>query len=148
MTFTTFNDFLPPPPRWQSSRTLRSNPGSATEYYRKNSFVDKVRLAQLALFMFWPIMLIITDTQLDYNRFVSSSRLSRRNAPDCGARCPGFDSRPWQLFLCLLSRLASDHGLSCILANEIRCKRKCLTFEFKKKKPLRLVEIGYVHWYL
>jgi len=79
-------------------------------------------------------MLIITDTQLDYNRFVSFSRLSRRNAPDCGAICPGFDSRPWQFFLCLLSRLASDHGLSCILANEIRCKRKCLTFEFKEKK--------------
>jgi len=32
-----------------------------------------------------------------------------------------------------LSRLALTHGLGCILANEIRCKRKCLKFEFKNK---------------
>ena len=58
--------------------------------------------SNLALFVYVYVHCAKTDTQLYFNRYFQLSRWPSGNALDCGARGPGFDSRLWQAFLCLI----------------------------------------------
>ena len=69
---------------------------------QKNCFVKNVWPANWVLFIYIPTHYVKKNKELDFNRYLQLTRLARGNAPDCGARDPGFNSRLWQGFVCFV----------------------------------------------
>ena len=72
------------------------------KYYRKYVFVENVRPANLALFVYVSTYCVETVKWLDYNRYFQLTRWCSGNTSALGARGPGFNPRHRQGFLCLI----------------------------------------------
>ena len=72
------------------------------KYYSKNVFVENVRPANVALFIYVSTHYVETVKWLDYNRYCQLTQWCSGNASGLGARGPWFNPRLRQGFLCLI----------------------------------------------
>ena len=72
------------------------------KYYRKKDFYENVWPAKSALFIYVSTHCVETVKLLEFNRYSQLTQWCIGYASALGARGPGFHSRLWQGFLCLI----------------------------------------------
>ena len=98
----TFKPYLSSQAYSRQYEKLPSIVVNACEILQKKVFVENIWPANLALFVYVSTHCVETVKWLDYNRYSQLTRWCSGNASALGARSPGFNTRLWQGFLCLI----------------------------------------------